>query len=78
MPSVHLILYDMITLIILCEAYKLWSSSLCSILQLPASFSLLGRESGPLSREVFVATAGKGEAAPLPKHNAMKAQEVQM
>jgi hypothetical protein len=32
---------DLITLIF-CEAYKLWSSSLCSLLQSPATSSLLG------------------------------------
>jgi len=37
----HLIL-DLITLIIFCEAHRLWSPSLCSLLQSPANSSLLG------------------------------------
>jgi hypothetical protein len=32
----------LITLIILGEAYKLWGSSICSLLQSPATSSLLG------------------------------------
>jgi len=34
--------FDFITLIIFIEAYKSWSSSLCSLLQYPATSSLLG------------------------------------
>jgi hypothetical protein len=40
----HFNLPDLITLLIFGEAYKLRSFSLCSFLQPPASFSLLGRE----------------------------------
>jgi len=40
--SVHLILLDLITLIIIGEAYKLRSSSLYRLLQPPATFSLSG------------------------------------
>jgi hypothetical protein len=36
----HFIFLDLITLIIVCEGNKLWSSSLCSVLQFPATFSL--------------------------------------
>jgi hypothetical protein len=36
----HLILLDLITLIISVEAYKLWSFSLCNLLQPSATSSL--------------------------------------
>jgi hypothetical protein len=38
----HLILLELITLVTFGEAYKLWSYSLCSLLQSPATSSLLG------------------------------------
>jgi len=38
----HLILFDLIALTIFREGHKLWSSSLCSLLQPPATSSLLG------------------------------------
>jgi hypothetical protein len=40
-PTPHVLL-DLITLIIFCESFMLWSSSLCSLLQLPPAFSLWG------------------------------------
>jgi len=39
---VYVILFYFITLITFGEVYKLWSSSLCSLLHLPATFSLSG------------------------------------
>jgi len=43
--SAHIILLDLITLIILDEACKLWSSWLCSLVQSPATFSLFDSNS---------------------------------
>jgi len=40
--SIHYIVLDLITLIIFIESYKLWSSSLCSLLQPLATSSQLG------------------------------------
>jgi hypothetical protein len=39
--SASLIVLDLIIIIILCEVYKLWSSSLCSFLQPPVTSSHL-------------------------------------
>jgi hypothetical protein len=43
----HLTFLDLITLIIFGEAYKLCSSSLCSLIQPPATSSLLGPNIAP-------------------------------
>jgi hypothetical protein len=41
----YVILLELITLMVYGEAYKLWSSSLCSLIQPPTTSSILGSNS---------------------------------